>query len=172
MGFAIAGAIAAIIGTAVSTYAAFQQAETQREAAKGEARFREAEAESVRQSAAFEERQFRRRINLLLGKQRAIAAASGTDPSSGSPLLAELDNVRQAELEALNIRRTGEVGASSREFEARLAKMRAGFLRTQGQFALGEGALGASTSVLGGLSSFQKTRKSSTGINPNRVQGA
>ena len=150
MGFAIAGLIIGVIGAGISTYAAYSQAQQQQQAAKSESAFRMQEAESARQSAAYEERQYRRRIALLLGKQEAIAGASGTDPTSGSPLLMELDNVKQGELEALNIRRTGQVAASAREYEARLARQRASFAG-QG-YAIAGGILQGSKSILGGWS--------------------
>ena len=152
MGFAIAGLVVAVIGAGISTYAAYSQAQQQQQAAKSESAFRMQEAESARQSAAYEERQYRRRIALLLGKQEAIAGASGTDPTSGSPLLMELDNVKQGELEALNIRRTGQVAASAREYEARLARQRASFAGQQKGYAIAGGILQASKSILGGWS--------------------
>jgi hypothetical protein len=127
----IIGAIAAVASTAVGTYAAVSAQSNVADAAKIEAQQRQQEADSVRQSAAYEETQFRRRAALLLGKQEAIFGASGVDPGSGSPLFMELDSVRQAEIEALNIRRTGALTASSREFEARLAGFKSDTFRSQ-----------------------------------------
>jgi len=150
MGFMIASAIISVIGAGISTYAAFSQASAQQKAAKQESQFREQEAESTRQASAYQERQYRRRVALLLGKQSAIQAASGVDPTSGSPLLMELDSVKQGELEALNIRRTGEVGAVGREFEARMARQRAAYAGQQKGYAIASGVLQASSSILGG----------------------
>jgi hypothetical protein len=42
--------------------------------------------------------------------------------TSGSPLFMELDSVKQAELDALNIRHQGELGVASKQFQARMAK--------------------------------------------------
>lgn len=167
MGFAIAGLVIGLLGTAISTYAAYSQNQELQKAAKAEAAFRNQEAESLRQSAAFQERQYRTRLAVLLGQQQAISAASGVDISSGSPLLMQLNNVRQGEMEALNIRRTGEVGASGKELEARLARMRAGFLNTQSGYILGAGAFKAGSSILSGWSTYYNQSKP---INPNRVQ--
>lgn len=105
-----------------STISGIQQANAQAGAASAQAQAAENEAQTIRETADFEERQLRRRTGLLLGKQAAIGAASGLDITSGSPLFMELDNVRQAELEALNVRRTGQLGASAKEYEARLAR--------------------------------------------------
>lgn len=139
--WAAIGASAAAVGTAVATYAAYAQSQSQQEAAKTEAGFRAQEAESARQSAAFEEQQQRRRMALLLGKQSALIGMTGVDPTQGSPLLMELDSVRQAELDAQNIRRTGEVSGFGSEMQARLARQRAASAGTQGGFAIAGGVL-------------------------------
>lgn len=162
MGFwvAIAGIAASLIGTGIQVYAASEQADAQRRNARVEEQNRLQEAESIRQSAAFEERQYRRRIGILLGKQNALAAASGLDISSGSPLLAELDNVRQGELEALNIRRTGVVGATAREYEAKLARYRASGYSAN--YAVASGLTKAAGTILGGWSTYMNMDSSST----------
>lgn len=153
MGFGIAALIIGVVGAGISTYAAYSQAQQAQDNAKTESKYREQEAESIRQSSAYEERQYRRRVAILLGKQNAIAAATGTDPTQGSPLLMELDNVKQGELEALNIRRTGQMGASAREYEARLARQRASYASDQKGYAIAGGVLQASRSVLSTWSS-------------------
>ena len=154
MGFGIASLILGIIGAGISTYGAYSQAAQAEKAAKNESQLRDQEAESVRQASAYQERQYRRRVALLVGKQEAIAGAAGTDPSSGSPLLMELDNVKQGELEALNIRRTGEVGASAREYEGRLARQRASFASQQKGYAIGNGLMQAGGSILGAWAQY------------------
>lgn len=162
MGWAIAGVVIGLIGTAISTYASYEQSQAQQRAARSEAKFREAEAEAARQAAAYEERQYRRRIDLLLGKQIAITAAAGIDPTSGSPLMMELANVRQKEMEAQNIRRTGAVSASASEFEARLARYRAAIYGRQGGYALAAGGLKAGGSILSGWYDYSQTQRSPT----------
>ena len=153
---AIIGTVATVASVAIGTYAAVAQQKSASDAAALESQMREQEATSARQSAAFEETQFRRRAALLLGKETAIGAASGVDITSGSPLFSELDNVRQAEIEALNIRRTGELTATSREFEARMARYKGSVASSQipgtilGGLASGAGA---------GLSSWSKYNK-------------
>jgi hypothetical protein len=80
------------------------------------------EADSVIKQAAFEEAQQRRKNALLQGSANAIGAASGVSISSGSPLFMELDRIKQGEIEALNIRRTGEVAAQGLRYQGRLAR--------------------------------------------------
>jgi len=92
---------------ALPTIAAVGQTVSQIQAARGQARAASAEAASIREAAGFEERQTRRRAQEIIAKGQAIGAASGLDIASGSPLLMELENVRQAELEALSVRHRG-----------------------------------------------------------------
>lgn len=161
---AIIGAVAAVAGAAATTVSAVSQAQASSNAAKAEAAAREAEAASAREAAEYEETQFRRRAALLMGKNRAVAGATGLDISSGSPLLSELDTIEQTELEALNIRRTGEVSAQGREFEARLARQRGRYARsTIGPTVVG-GVAQAGSSVLGSWTNYQKYRSSSVAI--------
>lgn len=108
---------AAAAGTVGKTISGIQTSRAQSKAAR-------AEAGSIRESAAFEEAQFRKRAAQVLAKQRAIGAASGIDISSGSPLAVMLDTAREAELEAQAIRRSGEIGVEGKKFESRLVRGR------------------------------------------------
>lgn len=114
-----------LVGAAGSTMANIQAARSRAAVANIEAQGAERAAQSEREAAKFKERQFRREASLAQGKARAIAAASGIDVSSGSALFLELDNARQAEIEALNIRRTGRVRAQDRRFQARSKRFEA-----------------------------------------------
>jgi hypothetical protein len=87
-----------------------------------EAGMAEAEAASIREAAAAEEAQSRRASARAMAKGRAIGAAAGLDLASGSPLLLDLENAKQAELEAQRIRRRGEQLAFAKTLEARMAR--------------------------------------------------
>lgn len=108
----VAGAMA-LLGTVMGTVSSLSTNKANAQAA-------EQEAQNFEQSAALQERQFRRSASLEAGKGRAIAAASGVRADTGSPLLAELDFAKQAEIEAQNIRRTGMMQAGAKRYEARL----------------------------------------------------
>ena len=103
-----------VAGTVGSTLSQIQQA-------RGQASALRSEAKSIKYQSQFEERQARRQSRMLIGKQIATGAASGVDIATGSPLFMELDSVREAELEALNIRNQGRNAAASRKFGARMA---------------------------------------------------
>jgi len=90
--------------------------------ARSQAKAFDAEAKSIKYQAQFEEKQSRRQSAMLIGKQIATGAAAGVDITSGSPLFMELDSVRQAELEALNIRNQGRNAAAGRKFAARMTR--------------------------------------------------
>lgn len=103
------------LGTVLQTVSEVQAANSRAKGAR-------AEAKSIERQAAFTELQSRRQSAMAIGKMVATGAASGVDITSGSPLFMELDSVRQAELEALNIRHQGAQGAAAKRFEARMAK--------------------------------------------------
>lgn len=124
---AIVGATAAVASAGIGIYSAVSSANANAEMQESQADALEQEAKSKEDAAAYEERQFRRKAAFLIAKQHAIYGASGIDPSSGSPLLMQIDSVRQAEMEALNIRRGGQVAAASSRFESGLARYRANY---------------------------------------------
>jgi hypothetical protein len=138
----------AVIGAGISAYAASEQAAASRQAAKEQEKHLKQQAQSEVDQAAYEERQFRKRLRVLMGKQSAEMASLGIDPSSGSPLLMALDTAKQAELEAINIRRTGARAASATEFEASMAKSRAASASREGLGGTVGAGVGGAQSIL------------------------
>jgi|SRR6266850_3601443 len=120
------GLAVTIISAAISTYSQVQQSEQQTDLAKAVQKQKDVEAQTAIETAKFEETQHRRRIRLLMGQQEATYAASGLDPSQGTPMIREIDLAKQGELEALAIRRGGSIEAASSRFEANIAKFQAG----------------------------------------------
>ncbi len=112
---AAAGAAAGIAGTIISVSAQTTEAERRAQAA-------EAEAQSIEEEAKFQERQQRREDLRTQGFATAAAAASGIDLTQGTPLLLELDRARQAEIEALHIRRSGKNLVAVKRFESVLER--------------------------------------------------
>src|SRR5882724_106026 len=72
----IAAIAVTVAAAGLSTYAAVKSSENQAALAKAVQKQKETEAQNVAETAAFEERQTRRRTALLIGKQTAIQAAS------------------------------------------------------------------------------------------------
>jgi len=157
MAFAVAiiGVVVAVVAAGVGTYVAVEAANAQAKEARAIRDEKEAEAANAVQTAAFEEKQHRRRMELLLGKQQAITAASGVATTSGSPLYAELDLTTQAELDALNIRRGGQLEAETKRFEARMAKYREETIRGTIPWTIASGVLSAAGSATSAYSSYK-----------------
>lgn len=108
----VAGAMA-LLGTVMGTG-------SQLGANKANAQAMEQEAQNTQQTAALQERQFRRSAGLQAAEGRALAASSGVRADVGSPLLQELDFAKQAELEAQTIRRGGQMQANATRYGIRL----------------------------------------------------
>ena len=121
MGWTQAAAVGLpMIGGTLSTFGQVQ-------ARTANARSLSAEADSVEQAAGFDERQYRRQAALMQGTADAQGAASGVQVSSGTSLFHELDRVKQGEIEALNIRRTGTVKAQGLRYGARMERRKVPF---------------------------------------------
>lgn len=90
-----------------------------------------AEADAIREQAAFEEEKFRRASARQIARLFALGAASGVDPSSGSPLLLTMDMLRESEVEAREIRRRGGIATEQTLFKSRLALFGADRARAQ-----------------------------------------
>lgn len=112
---AAAGAGLGILGSVGSTIANVQ-------AAYVTAKSLDARARSIEQQAAFDETQQRRTNKLYLGQSNADAAASGVAITSGSPLLHELDRVKQTEIEGQNIRISGQNAEAATRFQLRMVR--------------------------------------------------
>lgn len=124
MGAAMVAATALqVVGQGVSTY-------SQAQGARAQARLTQAEASA---DAARSRRESAR----VLAQRRALGAASGVDPSSGSLLLGQLNAAREAELEALTIQHRG--------------KTQAKLIRSQIPGLYAQGLSSATSSVLGGF---------------------
>lgn len=138
-----APALLQVVGQAGSAVAGSQ-------ASSANQRFAKVEAQQAIINAGIEERQSRRRAAQILSKQQAIAAASGLDTSSGTPLEVMLDSARQAEEEALLIRAGGEAKARAIKAGAALESSRASSAAFGGLAGAGL-TLAQNRSVLGDL---------------------
>lgn len=148
---AAAAAIATVAAAAIQTYSSVRQSQQQAELADVEAKQAKIDRQAITEATAFEEKQRRRELRLALGKQEAVFAASGVDPSEGTPLFTMLDSIREAELEALSIRAQGGQAAQSRGFEGQLAGYRRRSIRSQIPWQI---AGGVTSGVAGAVSSY------------------
>lgn len=117
---------AGLVGAGGSALSTYSQAQSVREQAK-----------LIQAEAGADAARSRRESARVLAQRRALGAASGVDPSSGSLLLGQLDAARQAELEALTIQHRG--------------KTQAKLIRSQIPGLYAQGLSSATSSVLGGF---------------------
>ena len=97
------------------------------------------------ESSQAEARDLRYNANKVLSQRRAVGAASGVDIASGSPLLADLDAVKNAALQEQTIKRKGKYMADYYDSQIRPTIL-TGFLRGGSQLAL----LGSNAGAFGG----------------------
>jgi len=142
---AVVAAIATAASAALSAAGAIQQGEASRKAADHQAAVAENNALAARQQAEADERQQRATTRRRAAAQRTRAATSGVLPDEAAPLFVNLDASEQAEIEALNIRRAGELRSDDLRSQAALR-------RYQGAAAERAGHLRAGTSLLDGVS--------------------
>lgn len=102
----------------------------------------------ARQQAAAEEEKHRRLGYMRQGAARAAYGASGV-AMEGSPLDVLEQSAAQEELDALNIRYRGEIGAQSAEGQGQLSRMR-------GEAASQAGYMGAGSAILMGAAKAYK----------------
>jgi len=157
MGY-VAAAVA-IIGAVVGAYSSYQQGQAQEANFKAQANADKYNAAVAEQSAAVKRQQYvaqeeaqRRQAKQVLGEQRAALAQAGIG-LSGSAADVYGQSAANAELDALNIRYTGELDArgllaqgEQYRYGARVNRMNAGSARTGGY-------LNAASSLLSGASS-------------------
>ncbi len=142
--------VASIAGTAVSAYGTYSAGQQKKSAYEYNAQVATADAAAVRAKAAREEEISRARVSRLKGTQRAMFAAAGVDPNSGTPLGVIVDTVREGEKEAQYIRFGGETEATKKLNEARMNEMygenagKAGTANAMSQFATGLGKIATS----------------------------
>lgn len=114
----------------------------------------------ARQQSNAREELIRREMAQRLGQQRAAAAQSGFDPSTGSMLALQGESAGNAELEALTARYEGQLQAISFGNEA------AGY-RSQAKAARTTGYLNAAGSLLSSAARYGSSLK----LNPQPIGG-
>ncbi len=136
---AIIAPLLSLIGIGGQVLSERGAAESEAQQAEAQAQLASIEAGSIEDAARAEEAADRRRTAKILGKQRALQAASGVDVTSGSALLLELDSAKEAELSALTIRQRGEVGVRGKRQEAIFARQQAKISRGRKGAAIAKG---------------------------------
>ncbi len=146
MATATAFAIAAtVISAGVSTFAAVQSGQAQKDAAEFNASVARNDAIAAQQETDFEVRQLSRRNKLRSAARTAKFAASGVE-IGGSAADVSFDSAVQDELDILSAFYRGEIRSGSSKSQAEL-------FRTQGRSAVISSSLAAGSTILGGFGS-------------------
>lgn len=119
---AVAVPIMMAVGTAISAYSQYRQSQQQQAVSEYQAELYEEEAKEAEKSAKYDEERHRESVRSMLAAQRALYGASGVDLSSASASAVMLETKREGELDALQIRRGGEVAATSARNQAILQR--------------------------------------------------
>ncbi|MDY7802819.1 hypothetical protein U0E23_10105 [Burkholderia stagnalis] len=91
-----------------------------------------------------------------LGMQRAAAAESGFNPNTGSALDTQVQSVRNAELDALQLRYQGVLQGNTLRDQAEQDRFSARTARTNARNSTIGAGISAASSLLGGVASYGK----------------
>lgn len=135
--------------------AAEAQAESEAAMREYNAQLAEREAAEAQEAAAYEERKFRKGGVRLKARQRALYAKAGVTPE-GSPLEVMEQTAVELEMDALMIRRGGQLGyqrytaeAGLQRIAGRSALLRGRARRRAAQFGMAATAVGGAADILG-----------------------
>jgi ATPase subunit of ABC transporter with duplicated ATPase domains len=161
-------AIIAIAGTVISAgvgaYTAYSTAQASKKAYKYNAQVAENQAQIAKQQQEFAARQQRERDRRLMARARAIQGVTGVEVGEGSSLLVDIDNARQAELNAAAARYTGQAQQAN-------ILAGAGLQSYQAEVAGRQGTIGAGATLLSGLGEATGAGyRYSTGIKVPKVE--
>lgn len=147
-GVEIAAALA-MASAVVSAAGSIQQGKASRRMADYQAAVAENNAIAARQEAERAERELREKSRRQLSANRARFAKGGVLPEEGSPLLFNIETGEGGEIDALNLRREGEMRATGFQSEAALG-------RYSGRVAQQQSRIKATSSLLDGMSAASK----------------
>lgn len=162
-------AATAVASTAMTVMAAQQQAEAQSasmkyqaQVAENNAKVADIQVQLTNEAGQGEEQAKRLNTAALIGHSRAVAAASGTDPNTGSNVDIIESEAQTGEIDALQIRSNTarrafgyQVQGMSDRAQSQLDMAGAGFAESQGQFAMFNSILSGASSLAGKWSNWQ-----------------
>lgn len=145
------------IFAAVAAAGAYSQSKQAEKAADYQAKVEKVNAQNILAQAAANEDTQRRRSAIQLGQQRAAIVESGLALDSGTGADLTSSSAVNAEMDALNIRYSGQLNASNANAQAGLYKMQAdGYQNSR--------ALNVATSALSSYAGSGGSFKGSTGL--------
>lgn len=107
------------------------------------------QANTVMQAAGTREGMLRERNRQALASQRAAMAANGVDPTSGSALVGTEQQMRDADLDALQVRYEGVLQSKGLHDQANLALWEGKAAKKQSRFTAVSSLLSSASSYMG-----------------------
>lgn len=138
-----------ILASAAGSVAAGNQAN---KVAEYNAKVAENNAQAARQEAGFEANIQRENLRRVIGAQRAAAASSGLDTTSGTPIAVLGDTAQQGEMDVLARLYSGQAAATASMNDARR-------MRAEGKAQKRAGFINAGTSLLSGFGQMAASRR-------------
>ncbi len=139
------------IGAVASAGAAVAGGISANNVANYNAKVAENNATSAREAAAYDANLQRGRLRQVVGAQRAAAASSGLDTSSGTPITVLGDTARAGEMDVLARLYSGEAQATAYQNDAQR-------FRAEGKAQKSAGFINAGTSLLSSFGSMASRR--------------
>jgi hypothetical protein len=141
------GAVSAM-GSLVQGQAAKSAANAQAAANEQNAKMADEQARDAVRRGAYDELKLRRQMQILQGQQRAMAAASGIEVDTGSPLAIQEASRKEGDQDAAIIRYNAAREAWGHGVQATNYRNAAAAARAQGKNAMTAGIIGAGTGLL------------------------
>lgn len=133
-----------LAATAYSSYSQYQAGKGQEAIAKRNASLLDKQAESVEARGAQEELAIRRKVRGLVGRQRAAAAASGVDVSTGSAYDLQVETEALGEMDLAQLRTNTALEAWGVRTQASNERFSGSQMRRQGNAQ-------ATSTLIGGM---------------------
>jgi len=150
------------VGVGLQVFGSVSQAAAAKKAGKYNAAVANQEGANAMAAAAFEEAQTRREFARLMGTQRAGYSASNVAVDQDTPLLVNMEQAGEAELQAAAIRYGGEVARANAGNRAKMAKFNADQAATAALWSAASSIVTGASTVFGGFSSTAPKALSST----------
>ncbi len=147
-------AIASTAAAAAEGVASYQQAQAAEASAEYDAKLQQQNATLARQEAGAAEEMHRRRARVGLSNLRAATTERGLDLASSSAWDLYRQSAMDAEADALEIRRKGEMEARGLEARGAASRFAAGQARTAGRIGAGASLLSVGAAAASGYGDY------------------
>ena len=154
IGMSAAGLGLGAYGTIRSGQAAAAQAKGQEAMAAYNAKVQEQDAEAATQQSLYRQQLHNRDASRRMSSLQALLAASGADPSAGTPLLIQSEQAKQDEMDRLMIAYQGQIASGRSLSMAGMDRLQGGIYGQQAKNAKTTGYVNAGATLLTGFGKY------------------